>query len=156
MQDLGETFTSSSSPRMSPLQVSIPSSMAAAAASMMRPEVSLLCRGWRSPSQKTPLWLIHGLLGGSPASKGPLEVPLLLELEPLPPPEHHLSLFQLYFSLWKGHTFFSSPHKHQETFRIDFFHLVWSSSSVLLSWADNFFTVWSVHFWLDCKKKQIK
>ena len=99
MQDLGETFTSSSSPRMSPLQVSIPSSMAAAAASMMRPEVSLLCRGWRSPSQKTPLWLIQGPPGGSPASRGPLEVPLLLELEPLPPPGHHLSLFHLFFSL---------------------------------------------------------
>ena len=78
MQDLGETFTSSSSPRMSPLQVSIPSSMAAAAASMMRPEVSLLSRGWRSPSQKTPLWLIQGPLGGSPASRGPLEVPCCL------------------------------------------------------------------------------
>ena len=36
--------TSSSSPRMSPLQVSIPSSMAAAAASMMRPEVPLLLK----------------------------------------------------------------------------------------------------------------
>jgi len=62
--------------------------MAAAAASMMRPEASLLFRGWRSPSQRSPrgLCLIQSPPRDSPASEGPLEVLLLLELKPLPPP----------------------------------------------------------------------